>query len=139
MTCDDLAALYVRAFPHPVSWRASDFRDVLATPGTFLHAEHNAFSLGRVAADEAELILIATDPANRRQGLARRCIQAFENEARMRRATIAFLEVAQSNIGARALYDAAGWEEVGQRPKYYSSAAGIAQNALILRKFLTAN
>lgn len=130
MTCDDLADLFARAFPDPVGWSAGDFRDVPASPGAFLHTIPHAFALGRVAADEAELILIATDPAHRRTGLGTRCLEAFHTEAAKRGAATAFLEVAEANIAARLFYESAGYREVGRRPNYYRTAEGTA---LILR------
>ncbi|MEM0948814.1 MAG: GNAT family N-acetyltransferase [Pseudomonadota bacterium] len=136
MMSDDLAALYARAFPGQSGWGAADFREVLASPGAFLRALPHAFALGRTAADEAELLLIATDPSHQRTGLGARCLGAFHDEARIRGAQSAFLEVAESNIGARALYDAAGYVEVGRRNAYYSTDEGLPQTALILRRTL---
>ena len=136
MTADDLADLYSRAFPDGTGWRAGDFRDVLASQGSFLCARPHAFALGRMAADEAELLLIATDPDHRRSGLGRRCIAAFHDEARARGAVTAFLEVAESNVAARGLYVSAGYREVGRRKEYYASRDGGQQTALILRRDL---
>ena len=132
MSPDALAALYARAFPSPLGWSAEDFRGVLATPGAFLVQCPHAFALGRVAADEVELILIATDPERRRRGLARRMLREFEAEARARGAVSGFLEVNEANAGARALYVSEGWCEVAWRENYY----GGEGTALVLRKEL---
>ena len=137
MTPDALAALYARAVPDPAGWGAEDFRQILGYPGAFLATEAHAFALGRVAADEAELLLIATDPAHRRRGAASRCLDAFEAVARRRGAAMAFLEVAESNAPARALYAAHGYAEAGRRPGYYARKDGQSETAIILRRPLT--
>ena len=49
--------------------------------------------------------------------------------ARDRGAAAMFLEVATSNIGAAALYRAAGFADAGQRRNYY----GTGRDALLLR------
>jgi ribosomal-protein-alanine N-acetyltransferase len=134
MTAADLARLHARAFTTPPPWSAASFAATLADPAAFLLTEPGALLVGRVAAGEAELLTLATDPDARRQGLARRLLAAFDAEARHRGATEAYLEVAEDNAGARALYAAAGWQQAGRRPGYYGG--GVA--ALILRKSLAA-
>lgn len=51
-------------------------------------------------------------------------------------ATRAFLEVAATNSPARALYAAEGWEQVGQRPRYYTAPDGSRPDALVLARDL---
>ena len=53
-------------------------------------------------------------------------------------AVTAFLEVAHDNGPALALYGQSGFEPVGRRPAYYARAAGLAADALVLRKALAA-
>ncbi|MCB1388547.1 MAG: GNAT family N-acetyltransferase [Rhodobacteraceae bacterium] len=138
MSPEDLARLHVAAFVVPPPWSAEAFVGLLASPGVFLVADAGArsFALGRVAAGEAELLTLATDPAQRRQGLARACLDGFEAEARARGGESAFLEVAEDNDAARALYAAAGWRQAGRRPGYYPAAGGGRVAALILCKSL---
>ncbi|MFN4101064.1 MAG: GNAT family N-acetyltransferase, partial [Pararhodobacter sp.] len=106
MTPEALAALHARAFATPPPWSAAGFAGLLDSPLVFLtaDAQGRAFALGRVVAGEAELLTLATDPAARRQGLARAQMAAFEREAQARGAVTAFLEVAEDNAAARALY-----------------------------------
>ena len=59
-------------------------------------------------------------------------LQALLHEAAARGATEVFLEVAESNAAARALYAKAGAQEVGRRRRYYADGA----DALILRMAL---
>ncbi|NNF24543.1 MAG: GNAT family N-acetyltransferase [Rhodobacteraceae bacterium] len=138
MTPEALEALYFRAFPTHRLWSAAEFEKLLASPGAILVGDARSAALGRVAADEAEILTLATDPQHRRKGLARARLAAFETEAADRGAATAFLEVAESNASARALYAAAGYAEVGRRPGYYTEPGGAATAALVLRKALAA-
>jgi ribosomal-protein-alanine N-acetyltransferase len=90
----------------------------------------------RVVLDEAEVLTLATRPQYRRQGLARGALSEAEGKAQASGATSVFLEVAEDNAAARALYASCGYQQVGRRPGYYTpkNAAPIA--ALILRKDL---
>lgn len=129
---DRLAALHGACFTtHPAPWTARAFRDLLADPHGFLIEAPGALLAGRTVAGEAELLTLATAPDARRRGLARALLAGFDAEAAARGAAAAFLEVAEDNAAARALYAAAGWAQVGRRPRYYGPTA-----ALILRKDL---
>lgn len=134
MTPEALAALHARAFTSPPPWSAAAFAAALADPACFTLTRPGALLVGRAAAGEAELLTLATDPGLRRQGLGRALLAAFEAEARARGATEAFLEVAEDNAAARALYAGAGWAQVGRRPGYYPRAGAAPAAALILRK-----
>ncbi len=134
MTPADLARLHAACFTTPRPWSEAEIAGLLDSPFTFLLTEPAGFLLGRVIADEAELLTLAVDPAARRQGNGRRLVAAFLAEARRRGATTVFLEVARSNPEARALYAAAGFAETGCRPRYY----GPQEDALILSHPLSA-
>ena len=122
MTPEDLAALHANAMKVPAPWSARDFAELLAHDGTFLIPMAQAFALGRTILDEAELLTIVTHATYHRQGIARKCLAAFETEAARRGAVKAFLEVAATNVPARALYESAGWKASGLRKAYYRSA-----------------
>ena len=79
MTPDALAAIHADAMEVPGPWTAKDFTDLIAAPGTFLvpHPSTNGFALGRVVADEAELLTLAVSPTARRRGLGRWCHDTF--------------------------------------------------------------
>ena len=136
-----MAQLHEAAFTTPAPWRAESFAALLAEPMVFALVSPcaRAFALGRALAGEAELLTLATHPDARRAGLARALVQRFEAEARARGATQAFLEVAETNRAARALYAQAGWRQVGRRPGYYlEGAANAPVAALVMRKSLPA-
>jgi ribosomal-protein-alanine N-acetyltransferase len=133
MTPQDLARLHAAAFggtDRP--WTAEEFAGLLAGRGALLFGDARAVLLARVVADEAEILTLATDPAHRRQGLASALLARFHAEALVRGATRAFLEVAEDNAPARALYSAAGYAEVGRRPAYYARKDAPSAAALVL-------
>lgn len=132
MTPSELAELHARCFTVPRPFRAEEFADLLGAPASFLCAEPAGFAVGRAIAGEAELITLAVDPDQRRQGAGRRLVAAFLAGARHRGATMALLEVDARNSAAHALYRQTGFVEVGRRPAYYRHADG-ASDALVLR------
>jgi [ribosomal protein S18]-alanine N-acetyltransferase len=137
MTPEALAALHARCFAAaPRPWTAREFEEVLAGPGMFLCAIAEGFAVGRVAGPEAELLTLAVDPEARRRGLGRWLVAGFEAEAARRGAVDAYLEVAEGNAAARALYAAAGWTGAGRRRGYYAAPGRPAEDALVLRKAL---
>ncbi len=136
LTPEAMARLHRAAFVMPEPWPVAGFEDALADPRAFVMASPcaRAFLIGRVVADEAELLTLATDPQARRQGLAGALLARFDAETRARGATAAFLEVAETNQPARALYARHGWVLAGRRPGYFRSPQGSPVAALILRK-----
>jgi [ribosomal protein S18]-alanine N-acetyltransferase len=139
MTAPDpeaLAALHARVFDSPPPWSAEAFAATLEDPAVFALLEPGALLIGRAAGGEAELLTLATDPAQRRQGRARALLARFDAEALARGARTAFLEVAEDNVPARSLYAACGWEQAGRRPGYYTRTGGERVAALVLRRRL---
>ena len=137
MTPGALAALHAAAFADARPWSAREFQDLLASPHVFLCPETNGFALGRVIADEAELLTLAVHPAKRRDGLGHHLLTAFENTARVRGAIRAFLEVAADNNAAIGLYSKAGYTLSGRRPGYYAKTDGSRVDACLMDKLLT--
>jgi [ribosomal protein S18]-alanine N-acetyltransferase len=88
--------------------------------------------VGQIVLDEAEIHDVAVDPRFRRQGHARRLVQAFEHGAESQGACHSFLEVRRSNISAKQLYAAAGYTEQGHRTGYYSNG----EDAIVMSKVL---
>lgn len=138
MTPEAMAALHARVFPGRKGWTARDFTEVLENPGALLATTDHGFALGRAALDEAELLLIITNPAHRRQGQGSRLLGDLEETARKKGARSLFLEVAESNVAARALYASRRYEEIARRKDYYPRPDGTREDALILSRWLTA-
>jgi len=136
MTPDDLAALHGKCFEMPRPWSAAEFVSMLGSFGVFVKSNDAGFIMGREIAGEAELLTLAVDPDRQRQGHGRILLAAFEAECKVRKAQVAFLEVAENNLAARALYATAGYRESGCRADYYRAPDGAKYGAITLRKSL---
>jgi len=116
-----LAALHKDSFSP--CWDAPAIASLLAGPGVFVHHLPGiGFIMTRVAADEAEILTIAVDPAVRARGHGRALLAAASQEAHARGAARLFLEVATANQAALALYS--GFEQAGMRKAYYAGDNG---------------
>jgi ribosomal-protein-alanine N-acetyltransferase len=73
----------------------------------------------------------------RKQGLGRLLLQELEQAAADRGAARLFLEVAEDNSPARALYESAGFAETGRRRGYYARDGAAPVNAFLLEKQLS--
>ena len=123
----ELAALHARAFDAP--WSAAEFAQLLDGPGVFAIAEPDGFILIRVVADEAEILTLAVRPEARGAGLGGRLVGQGAVRAAQAGARRLFLEVAETNAAARALYARAGFAQIGHRKGYYD---GGRTDALVL-------
>jgi ribosomal-protein-alanine N-acetyltransferase len=129
-----LAAIHAAAFPPGERWNAATIARMLTWPEVFGFADPaGALVLGRVVAGQGEILTLAVVPAIRRKGHAKTLLTSAEAHAAEAGAQTVFLEVAAANTGARALYAAAGYREIGQRRAYYPDGG----NALVLRKDVT--
>lgn len=93
------------------------------------------FSLYRTVSDEAELLLLAVDPAHRHQGVGRLLLEDFMESARDYGAGRVHLEVREGNAAMR-MYRSAGFVAVGRRYKYYRGSDGTQFDALTLARQL---
>lgn len=134
-----MAALHARCFTVPRPWDARAFAEILQSPSVVHLGQAQGFLIGRVVSDEAEVLTLAVDPAARRQRLGWGLVREFLAEAARRGAARAFLEVAETNAAARALYAGAGFSEVGRRRNYYTGAAAGAVDALVLARLIAAD
>ncbi|GAA0870126.1 N-acetyltransferase [Brevundimonas basaltis] len=128
------AAIHAEAFagPNEAAWSEAAFADLLAQAGVFALDSADGFILMRAAADEAEILTLAVRPGARRGGQGTRLVGDGVLAAAARGAARVFLEVAEDNAAARALYARAGFAEAGRRPAYYAGADGGRRDALIL-------
>jgi len=69
MTVDEMADIHARAMTVPRPWNAVTLQGFLAAPGAIIEHVGRGFALGRVIADEAELLTIAVDPVEQGKGL----------------------------------------------------------------------
>lgn len=115
----DLLAALDQEARGAAGWNAAAFADLLAMPGAVALASEAGFVLARVAADEAEIIMLAVRPGLRRAGHGRALLLAAMQEAGAQGAAKLFLEVAEDNAAARALYASLGFQALGRRARYY--------------------
>ena len=128
-----LAAIHSAAMPE-AAWSPEAWRSLVAAPGGRTRiamdgAEPVGFLHLRRAGGEAEVVMIATRPSAQRRGIA---TALLEDALAALDGAALFLEVAERNHAARALYARFGFEPVGRRPGYYRTPSG-RQDALVLR------
>jgi ribosomal-protein-alanine N-acetyltransferase len=137
-----LAALHRACFTD--AWDAAAFAKLLANPAVFAVVaavsvdanESQGFVVIQTAGGESEILALGVAPAARRAGLARDLLGRARMEAAKRGAQSMFLEVAEDNGAALALYRGAGFVIVGRRKAYYARPGGKAVDALMLRASL---
>lgn len=83
--------------------------------------------------DELHVLNVATHPAERRRGHARRLLDHVLKLAVEAGCRLATLEVRRSNEAAIGLYRGLGFRSVGMRPQYY---ADNQEDALIMNREL---
>jgi ribosomal-protein-alanine N-acetyltransferase len=120
------------------AWTTAQCAGLLPLPGVWLTLARDGeavlgFSLARLVADEAELLLLAVKTAGQRRGIGRILLEHFEDEAVARGAAKLHLEVREGNH-ALSLYERAGFGLVGRRRDYYSGQKGDRYDALTLAK-----
>lgn len=134
MTPPDMAAIHARAMRVPPPWDAATMAGFLSAHGAVFVHHDKGFALGRVIAEEAELLTIAVDPPCQGRGLGRRCLRDFLSACRAAGAERVFLEVAAPNTTARALYGSEGFSEDGLRKGYYRDEASRPIDAILMSK-----
>lgn len=89
------------------------------------------FSLVRAVADEAELLLLAVDPAEQRRGIGQALLDDFIAGALAGGEHRLHLEVRDGNPAVE-LYRASGFVPVGRRRNYYHGPNGSSYDAVTL-------
>lgn len=117
-----MAAIEAACFSDP--WPASAFDSLMSSVATHLTVavldeRVVGYSVVIHVIDEGELANIAVDAVARRRGVARALMDALMARARRDQLHSMFLEVRESNAGARALYEAFGFSALTRRKRYY--------------------
>jgi [ribosomal protein S18]-alanine N-acetyltransferase len=142
-----LHALYTECFEEPFA--EASLRTLLASPGMWAALawppsskdgrsptrvpSPAGFAIARHAADEAEIVSIGVRAAARRTGVGAALLADVMARSVAHGAAAIFLEVAEDNAAAIALYLSAGFEKVGRRPGYYRRKTSCPVAALIMR------
>jgi ribosomal-protein-alanine N-acetyltransferase len=108
--------------PSAAHWTAGQYERRLEN-GFIWVAEHEGeicgFVCAKVLPGEWEIENIVVDPEFQRRGLADRLLGALISDAQKRAGTAIFLEVRESNLPARQLYEKRGFAQAGRRKGYY--------------------
>ena len=136
-----LSALHGRCFED--AWPVHAMADILAAPGAFAYLAQAAgpgrapgpvgFALARRIGDDAELLTLCVLPEYHRRGIGAALLDEVLREARRIGALHLFLEVAETNEAARALYATRGFIAGRRRPDYYRAPNRVPTAALELR------
>lgn len=132
-------AIMRRAFDprYGEAWTRGQCLGIMAMPGVWLTLANIdgttvGFAITRATSDEAELLLLATDPRVRRNGVGGALLRSVLNEARERAIKYLFLEVRADNE-AIGLYRSLGFTKVGERRGYYRGQNGQLFDAYTFR------
>lgn len=117
-------------------WSADMLREELGK-GIFLVAEQDGAAVGYVGCqtvlDEGYITNVAVSPACRRQGIGRALVGALASHARSQGLTFVTLEARASNAPAIALYESAGFRQVGVRRNFYTAPT---EDAVLMTLYL---
>lgn len=136
-SADELARLHAPLFAP--AWDAAAFKLLLDHPGSTAFIarageplESAGFILGRLVADEAEILTIGVSESWQRRGVGCRLVEALCRAGRKAEARRLFLEVAPSNTAALGLYQRLGFQEMGRRKGYYERPNAPPEDAINL-------
>jgi ribosomal-protein-alanine N-acetyltransferase len=111
------------------SWSEQQYKDILGDHNTsriVLVIEQNAgikgFLVARSIGDEREMENLVIATSAQRRGLGRCLLEKFLHLSQQQGAQSIFLEVRESNLAARNLYEACGFRQSGRRHHYYNQS-----------------
>lgn len=122
MTPAGLAQTHAAAFGGK-GWPAKDFAAYLADAAVLICGDERCFAVFRLAGPEAEVLTFATHPDAQGQGRATRVLGESLQKLAETRVEDVFLDVAEDNTPARALYARAGFVQFSTRHTYYANGA----------------
>lgn len=134
-----IAALHAASFEE--AWPAPEIARLMAMPGAIAlmalgdggEDSPQGFLIARRAADEAEILSIATLPQARRRRIASALIRALLARLALCEVASLHIEVAAGNAAALAFYGRLGFESVGRRKGYYAHVDGRREDAVLMR------
>ena len=119
------------------AWGERDVFSAICTEGAMCYTavgdegDGVAYILGRLIAPEAEIYRIAVRADKRRRGIGYRLLDYAVKCERGRGLESVFLEVRESNLPAKSLYEKLGFVPIGIRKRYYSNPV---ENAIEMRR-----
>ena len=134
---DTVMAIEATAYPHP--WSRGNFIDSLAA-GYYSQLRHDAdgaligYFVALPGFEETHLLNLTVASAWQRQGHGQALLDRLAAWAHDRGDLALWLEVRQSNTGARALYERQGFVQVGSRRNYYPADQQRREDAVVMRR-----
>ncbi|HET6631908.1 MAG TPA: ribosomal protein S18-alanine N-acetyltransferase [Rhodanobacteraceae bacterium] len=129
------AVMQVETSAYEFPWTLGIFRDCINSGYECWVLDDGRQLLGHgvmsIAAGEAHLLNLCVAPAAQHQGHGRHLLRRLIDIARWQGAERVFLEVRPSNPAALALYDQAGFNEIGVRRGYYPARQG-REDAIVM-------
>ena len=136
MTPAEMAQLHHSEPTGQRAWSETEFSTMLSASNALSVTCDAGFALGQVIVNEAELFLIMTKPEHRKQGIGHRILATFEQRALQNNIRRIILEVAYSNVAARALYTSNGYQQIAVRKNYYTFPNERRVDAIVMEKHL---
>ncbi len=130
--------LPIEAEAYPEAWTEGMFRDEMRSPRSYFRVVYAGETLIGYCGfwlilDEAHITSVTVAQAFRGNGYGREQLVHLLETARGQGAVLATLEVRESNIPAKTLYEGLGFRRVGVRKGYYSKTN---EDALVMLKDL---
>lgn len=132
---DGVVAIENLAYEFP--WTRGNFVDSLAA-GYLMQGLHGpdstliGYFIALQGVDEMHLLNLTVHPAHQGRGHAVWMLDALQRFCRERRAAKLWLEVRESNLRARRLYERYGFVRVGLRRGYYPATGSRREDALVM-------
>jgi ribosomal-protein-alanine acetyltransferase len=115
----EYGALFVPEAPKRIALVADDSRE-----------DVRGFLIARCGLDDWEIENVVVAASLRRAGIGTALVAELLRRARDNQVAAVLLEVRESNLGARRLYERTGFIEVGRRAAYYQNPS---EDALLLK------
>ncbi|WP_298220635.1 ribosomal protein S18-alanine N-acetyltransferase [Halothiobacillus sp.] len=137
---EDLPAVQrIEQAAHIFPWSERVFKDCMRS-GYYLDGAYDrstllGFSVVMPILNEWHLLNLCVDPKRQRRGVGRLLLEYMIEQAKKAEVDSLWLEVREGNAGAKQLYSAYGFEQVGLRKAYYPAKQG-REDALVLTRTL---
>ncbi|WP_424402418.1 ribosomal protein S18-alanine N-acetyltransferase [Pasteurella sp. PK-2025] len=95
-----------------------------------------AFAICQTVLDEATLFNLAVDPAYQGKGIGKTLLVHVVETLKEKGILTLWLEVRESNLVAKTLYEQVGFNEVDIRKNYYPTPDGKRENAIVMALYL---
>ncbi len=132
---DAVVAIEQQAYPFP--WSRGNFIDSLAAgylAEVLLEGSRGVigYYVAMHGVEEMHLLNITVAPDRWSAGHGRRLLDRVVQRAQALHARALWLEVRQSNVRARTVYERYGFQQVGLRRGYYPAPEGRREDALVM-------